>query len=101
MPAEAQAEDSLAAPGRPKSYGLVRHAARGGPLHLVRFSPPQEIEPPIAPLDRAADHHRHEHVPDALRRPAGIAAALIEIDGVAMRKTIPRCRGVPVELQRR
>src|SRR5438477_8768131 len=76
-----EAAEPLAAPTRSKGHQLGCRTLRGGPLQLVRLVPPQEIEPAVAELDRAADHHAHQNDPYALVLPAWIAAALVEIHG--------------------
>src|SRR5260370_21757787 len=80
---------------------FARHALRARPVALVRVSAAQEIEPPVPALDRAADHHAHKDEADARVFPLRRAAALVEIDRVARRESVPGRGRLPVQIQRR
>src|SRR5258708_7587181 len=80
---------------------FARHALRARPVALVRVSAAQETEPPVPALDRAADHHAHKDEADARVFPLRRAAALVEIDRVGRGESVPGCRRLPVQIQRR
>src|SRR5258706_8732790 len=90
-----------AAPAGAKHHDLAGRALRGGPVPLVGVFAAQEVEPLVAALDRAADHHAHEHEPDTRALPLRRAAALIEVDRVVRRKTVPGRGGLPCQIERR
>src|SRR4029077_19176605 len=90
-----------AAPPWPKDDELRGPPLRRGPQALVRLVPPQEIELPVAALDRAADHHRHEDDTDTLVLPAWVATALVKMDRVAVGEAVPRRPGGAVQLDGR
>src|SRR3989442_5778455 len=90
-----------AAPAPSEHYQLTCDVPHGGPLQLVRFLAPQEIEAPIATLNGTADHRGHQDETNTLVLPLGIPPALIEVDGVPAAKAVPRGGGLAVQIQRR
>src|SRR4029077_11602479 len=96
-----EAAQPQAAPPRPKDDELRGPSLRRGPEALVRLVPPQEIELPVAALDRSADHHRHEDDTHTLVLPAWRATALEKMDRVAVGEAVPRGRGLAVQLDGR
>src|SRR5436190_22386909 len=73
----------------PKDRDLFRHPIGRGPLTFVGIGATQEVEPAIAPLDRALNHRAHQHETDAVPLPRGIAAALVEVDRITPGEPIP------------
>src|SRR5256885_9154436 len=57
---QVEAAEPLTPPARSERDELSRHAPQRRPLQLVRLLAAQEVEAPVAPLDRATDHVRHE-----------------------------------------
>src|SRR5438876_1395916 len=90
-----------ATPPGAKHDDLARHPLRAGPGALVRVFAAQEVEPLVALLDRAANHHAHEHGTNAGALPLRRAAALIEVDRVVRGESVPGRGGLPVQIERR
>src|SRR5207253_10032099 len=51
-----EAAQPAPAPAGPERHQLLCHGLRGRPLPLVPFVAAQEVEPPVAALDRTPDH---------------------------------------------
>src|SRR6266568_2085660 len=60
----------------------------------------QEVKAPVAALDGAPDHRRHEDETNTLALPVGIAATLVEVDRVAPREPVPGGDGRAIDIQR-
>src|SRR5258708_2259091 len=96
-----QRADPPAPPPGAEDDDFARHALCARPVAFVRIGAGQEIEPLVPTLDRAADHHAHEDEADACVFPLRGAAALVEVDRVGRRESVPGRGRLPIQIQRR
>src|SRR5690242_7760831 len=100
-PRQIEGSQPLAAPCGAERHQLARGLVRGGPVPLVGLVSPQEIEPPVAAFNGAADHPGHKDEAYAVPFPTGVTTALVEKNGVATSEPVPRGRRMAVDVQRR